>query len=52
MTYYLICFATGFAGHAIGLFLGSVIKDSKSHATVTPMVLTPIVLLSGFFKNR
>jgi len=41
-----------FAGNSLGLFLGSVVNDAKSISTALPMVLLPVILFSGFFKNR
>ena len=31
---------------------GSMITDAKSVSTVTPAIMMPIILVSGFFKNR
>jgi ABC-type multidrug transport system permease subunit len=42
----------GFAGSAIGLLIGSVILDAKSVSAVVPIILLPLILFSGFFKNR
>jgi ABC-type multidrug transport system permease subunit len=42
----------GLNGSSLGLFLGSVILDAKSISAVVPIVLLPVTLFSGFFKNR
>jgi hypothetical protein len=42
----------GLNGSSLGLFLGSVILDAKSISAVIPMILLPVTLFSGFFKNR
>ncbi len=50
--HYLISVLMGLCGSSLGLFLGSVILDEKSVSAVIPLVLLPIILFSGFFKNR
>lgn len=50
--HYFVIFLTGFCGSSIGLLLGSVILDAKSVSTIIPVIAMPIVLFSGFFKNR
>jgi len=40
-----------FAGDSIGLMLGSIAEDSKAVSNLTPLILNPLVLFSGFFKN-
>ncbi len=42
----------GLNGSSLGLFLGSVILDAKSISAIIPIVLLPVTLFSGFFKNR
>lgn len=42
----------GLNGSSLGLFLGSVILDAKSISAIVPIVLLPVTLFSGFFKNR
>jgi ABC-type multidrug transport system permease subunit len=51
-THYLTIMLMGLSGSSLGLFLGSVILDEKSISAVVPIVLMPITLFSGFFKNR
>jgi hypothetical protein len=41
-----------FSGAAVGLFIGTVILDAKSVSVVTPVIMLPLFLFSGFFKNR
>ncbi len=48
LTYTLL----GFAGSAVGLLIGSVILDAKSVSAVVPIIILPLMLFSGFFKNR
>ena len=40
------------AGSAIGLLIGSVILDAKSVSAFVPIIILPLILFSGFFKNR
>lgn len=51
-TLYLITYLIYFNGASFGLMLGSIILDAKSISTITPVILLPVVLFSGFFKNR
>lgn len=48
----LITILIGFCGSSLGLFIGSVILDEKSIPAMVPMITLPIILFSGFFKNR
>lgn len=41
-----------FCGSSIGLLIGSVILDPKSVSAFVPILMLPIILFSGFFKNR
>ncbi len=50
--HYLISVLIALCGSSLGLFLGSVILDDKSISAVVPMLMLPIILFSGFFKNR
>lgn len=49
--FYLIAYLQTVNGVSLGLVLGSVVLDAKSVSVVTPIVLLPIILFSGFFKN-
>lgn len=48
----LVFFLMSFCGASLGLLLGSAILDAKSVSAVTPIMILPIILFSGFFKNR
>ena len=48
----LIFFLMSFNGASLGLLIGSVILDAKSVSAVIPIILLPVILFSGFFKNR
>lgn len=50
-TFYLINLVIGFVGSSVGLMLGSLISDAKLVSSVTPIVVLPLVLFSGQFKN-
>jgi ABC-type multidrug transport system permease subunit len=49
--FYLISYLLTLNGASLGLMLGALILDKKSAAVVTPVVLLPFFLFSGFFKN-
>ena len=49
--HYLIAYLMTLNGISLGLALGSMILDEKSVSVVTPIVLLPFFLFSGFFKN-
>ncbi len=40
------------AGNSAGLLVGSFFTDPKSVSIVAPVVILPVILFSGFFKNR
>lgn len=50
-TFYIICYFISFAGMSLGLMLGSMVTDAKSVSAVTPILMLPLVLFSGLFKN-
>ena len=50
-TFYFIAFLMSLNGSSLGLMVGSIIQDVKSVSVVTPLVILPFVLFSGFFKN-
>lgn len=50
--YYLITYLLTINGVSLGLMMGSVITDAKSVASVTPAIMIPFFLFSGYFKNR
>lgn len=49
--FYLIAYLLTINGVSLGLMLGSIITDAKSVSVVTPAILLPFFLFSGFFKN-
>jgi ABC-type multidrug transport system permease subunit len=50
--FYLTYFLLGFAGASMGLLIGSVILDAKSVSAVVPIIILPLMLFSGYFKNN
>ncbi len=48
----LIYALVSYCGTSFGLLIGSIIMDPKSVATCIPIVIFPVLLFSGFFKNR
>lgn len=50
--FYLIFFLISFAGNSFGLLLGCAVSDAKLITVLTPVVILPFVLFSGFYKNR
>ena len=48
---YLINFLINLCGNSLGLLLGSIAQDPKSVAAMVPLILTPFIMFSGFFKN-
>lgn len=48
----LVFILIAFNGASLGLLIGSVILDEKSVSAVVPIIILPIILFSGFFKNR
>ena len=52
MLHFLIAFLLSFCGSSLGLILGSVVMDASSAVIAAPAVIFPLILFSGFFKNR
>ena len=50
--FYFISVIVGFAGSSLGLFIGSISKDEKTGSALTPIIILPIFIFSGVFKNR
>lgn len=50
--HYLIFVLMGLCGSSLGMLIGSVVLDAKSISAVIPLLTMPIILFSGFFKNR
>ena len=51
-TLYFIVFLLNFAGNSLGLWIGSMIADAKTAASVTMIMILPLIIFAGFFKNR
>ncbi len=49
--FYLVTFLINLCGNSLGLLLGSVITDQKSVSGSIPLILLPLILFSGYFKN-
>jgi ABC-type multidrug transport system permease subunit len=39
------------AGNSLGLFLGSVINNARSISIAMSLIILPVILFSGYFKN-
>lgn len=50
--FYLILFLAGIAGTSIGLLVGSISKSPQMAAVIIPVFIMPMILFSGFYKNR
>jgi ABC-type multidrug transport system permease subunit len=50
-TFYLICYLTSFCGMSLGLMLGSIATDAKSVSAIIPVLMLPLFVISGLFKN-
>ncbi len=50
--HYLVYCLMAFTGSSFGMLLGSAIQDAKSVSAVIPIMLMPVILFSGFYKNR
>lgn len=48
----LVSFLCGLAGNSFGLLTSSFFTDAKVAAGILPMVVLPLMLFSGFYKNR
>jgi ABC-type multidrug transport system permease subunit len=51
-TFFFIIYLMNFNGMSLGLLIGSMVKDARSVSAVSPILILPIVLFSGFFKNQ
>ena len=49
--FYLVGYLVTLNGVSLGLVLGSIISDAKSVSAITPIIVIPFILFSGFFKN-
>lgn len=50
-TMYLILMLMSFVGSSMGLLAGSFLQDEKAITEILPIILLPLVIISGFFKN-
>ncbi len=50
--FYLIVVVTGFCGSSVGFLLGSIFNDAKVVTVLINISILPLVLFSGFFKQR
>jgi ABC-type multidrug transport system permease subunit len=50
-TMYFILVLEAFMGTSLGLFVGSIITDSKGISGAVTVMLLPFIVLAGFFKN-
>lgn len=48
---YVALLGMSFVGSSFGLFCGSLLKDAKGVTEVVPMLMLPLIIVSGFFKN-
>jgi ATP-binding cassette subfamily G (WHITE) protein 1 len=49
--FFLINFVCSLAGNSFGLFIGSLFSDPKVASGMMPMVIFPLLLFSGYYKN-
>ncbi len=49
--FFFISMLVSFAGESLGLLIGSIVIDEKATSAVTPVVVLPIFIFSGVFKN-
>jgi ABC-type multidrug transport system permease subunit len=51
-TFYLIMLLMNFNGMSAGLLVGSMLDDAKSVAVLSPIIMQPFIVFSGFFRNK
>lgn len=49
--FYLTFILVHVCGNSLGMFLGSIVNDPKAVSAISPALILPFVLFSGFFKN-
>jgi ABC-type multidrug transport system permease subunit len=52
LLFFTISFLTGLAGNSVGLFVSSFFNDAKVASGMLPLIVLPLMLFSGFYKNR
>ena len=50
--FYFITFLVSLSGNSFGLLVGSLFSDAKVASGLLPLIVLPLVLFSGFYKNR
>ena len=50
-TFYLVTYLMTVNGVSLGLMLGSIIHDQKSVSVAIPIIMLPMIIFSGLFKN-
>lgn len=50
--FFFISFLCGLAGNSFGLLVGSFFSDAKVASGILPLIVLPLMLFSGFYKNR
>ena len=50
--FYFVTFLVSLAGNSFGLLVGSLFSDSKVASGLLPLIVLPLILFSGFYKNR
>lgn len=50
--FYLVAFLCKTAGSSYGLLVGSFFSDAKVASGLLPLIILPLMLFSGFYKNR
>jgi ABC-type multidrug transport system permease subunit len=41
-----------FVGSSLGMLIGSIVSDAKSVMPIVSVVVAPLILFAGYFKNR
>jgi ABC-type multidrug transport system permease subunit len=44
-------FLLSFVGSSFGLLIGSMLKDEKGMNLAMPILILPLIVLAGYFKN-
>lgn len=50
--FFFTLFLCGLAGNSFGLLTGSFFSDAKVASGLLPLIVLPLMLFSGFYKNR
>jgi ABC-type multidrug transport system permease subunit len=49
--FFFALFLCGLAGNSFGLLVGSFFSDPKVASGIMPLIVLPLMLFSGFYKN-